>query len=81
MILDPLLSLNLPNEDNKNKGVKGGKAATSKRKKGKQGFAALSNEERSRIAAKGGRAAHKKGTAHEWNSKEAAAAGRKGGKS
>jgi len=33
------------------------------------------------IAAKGGRAVHKKGTAHEWNKKEAAEAGRKGGSS
>ena len=31
------------------------------------------------IASKGGRAAHLKGTAHEWTSEEARAAGRKGG--
>jgi general stress protein YciG len=31
------------------------------------------------IASKGGRAAHEKGTAHEWSSDEARAAGRKGG--
>jgi general stress protein YciG len=31
------------------------------------------------IAAKGGRAAHQKGTAHEWTSEEAREAGRKGG--
>lgn len=31
------------------------------------------------IASKGGRAAHRKGTAHEFNSREARAAGRKGG--
>ena len=30
------------------------------------------------IASKGGRAAHKKGTAHEWTSEEARQAGRKG---
>ena len=30
------------------------------------------------IASKGGRAAHLKGTAHEWTSEEARAAGRKG---
>jgi len=31
------------------------------------------------IASKGGRAAHEKGTAHEWSSDEARNAGRKGG--
>ena len=31
------------------------------------------------IASKGGRAAHEKGTAHEWSSAEAREAGRKGG--
>jgi general stress protein YciG len=31
------------------------------------------------IASKGGRAAHAKGTAHEWSSDEARVAGRKGG--
>ena len=38
--------------------------------------------ERSRqreIASKGGRAAHEKGSAHEWTSAEAREAGRKGG--
>lgn len=33
------------------------------------------------IAAKGGRAAHEKGTAHEFSADEARAAGRKGGQS
>jgi general stress protein YciG len=31
------------------------------------------------IASKGGKAAHKKGAAHEWTREEAQAAGRKGG--
>jgi general stress protein YciG len=31
------------------------------------------------IASKGGRAAHQKGTAHEWTAEEARIAGRKGG--
>jgi len=31
------------------------------------------------IASAGGRAAHRQGVAHEWNSEEARAAGRKGG--
>ena len=49
-------------------------------KKGKQGFASMSREAQRAIASSGGRAAHKKGTAHKWNSLEAASAGRKGGK-
>lgn len=32
-----------------------------------------------RIARKGGKAAHAKGTAHEWDTREAREAGRKGG--
>lgn len=36
-------------------------------------------ERQKEIASKGGRAAHEKGTAHEWSSVEARNAGRKGG--
>ncbi len=39
----------------------------------------MSPEKQKEIASKGGRAAHAKGTAHEWTSDEARAAGRKGG--
>jgi general stress protein YciG len=39
----------------------------------------MSPEKQREIASKGGRAAHAKGTAHEWSSEEARAAGRKGG--
>ena len=39
----------------------------------------MSPDKQREIASKGGRAAHAKGTAHEWNSDEARAAGRKGG--
>ncbi len=39
----------------------------------------MSPEERRRISALGGKAAHRKGTAHEWDLEQAAAAGRKGG--
>ncbi len=45
----------------------------------RRGFAALDAEQRRRIASMGGRAAHEKGTAHEFTSEEAAAAGRKRG--
>jgi general stress protein YciG len=47
--------------------------------RGQQGFASMSKEKQREIASKGGKAAHKQGTAHEWTSKEAAEAGRRGG--
>ena len=48
-------------------------------RKERRGFASMSAEKQREIASKGGRAAHQKGTAHEWNSEEARTAGRKGG--
>lgn len=46
-----------------------------------RGFASMDPEKQREIASKGGRAAHSLGTAHEWTSDEARAAGRKGGAS
>lgn len=48
-------------------------------RKERRGFASMSPEKQREIASKGGRAAHAKGTAHEWTSDEARSAGRKGG--
>ena len=48
-------------------------------RKERRGFASMSPEKQRDIASKGGRAAHQKGTAHEWTSDEARNAGRKGG--
>jgi hypothetical protein len=39
----------------------------------------MSPEKQREIASKGGRAAHEKGTAHEWTADEARSAGRRGG--
>ena len=44
-----------------------------------RGFASMDTQKQREIARKGGRAAHEKGTAHEFTSDEARAAGRKGG--
>ena len=44
-----------------------------------RGFASMDRSKQREIARKGGKAAHMKGTAHEWNSEEARMAGRKGG--
>ncbi len=46
-----------------------------------RGFASMNIEKRRKIASKGGRAAHAKGTAHEFTAEEARKAGRKGGRS
>lgn len=60
----------------------GSKGGRSKRalKSGRQGFASMDPDKQRKIASKGGRAAHRKGTAHEWTTEEARAAGRIGGK-
>jgi hypothetical protein len=44
---------------------------------GRQGLASMSQAKRRAIARKGGQAAHRKGTAHEWTPDEARAAARK----
>jgi general stress protein YciG len=49
-------------------------------KKGMRGFASMNPEKQRQIASIGGKAAHKKGTAHEWSSEEARMAGQKGGR-
>ena len=55
-----------------------GTVNTGQRKE-RRGFASMSPEKQREIASKGGRAAHEKGTAHEWTADEARSAGRKGG--
>ncbi len=54
-------------------------ARMSGERKERRGFASMTPEKQREIASKGGRAAHQKGTAHEWTSEEARSAGRKGG--
>ena len=44
-----------------------------------RGFASMDRIKQREIASKGGKAAHQRGTAHEWTSEEARDAGRKGG--
>lgn len=47
--------------------------------KADRGFASMDAARQREIARRGGEAAHRKGTAHEWTPEEARAAGRKGG--
>ena len=44
-----------------------------------RGFASMDKKLQLDLASRGGKAAHKKGTAHEWNKERAQAAGKKGG--
>lgn len=55
------------------------KPADVPRKKARRGFAAMSADKQRELSSLGGRAAHAKGTAHEFSSDEAREAGRKGG--
>jgi len=45
----------------------------------RRGFAGMDRDKQREIASKGGRAAHRKGTAHRFSAEEARLAGRKGG--
>lgn len=45
----------------------------------KRGFASMDKDKQREIASKGGKAAHERGTAHEFTSQEAREAGHKGG--
>ena len=47
--------------------------------KSRRGFASMNRDRQREIASKGGRAAHEKGTAHEWSADEARVAGQRGG--
>jgi general stress protein YciG len=59
-------------------GVSGNRQEASVAKEDR-GFASMDRVKQREIASKGGKAAHTKGTAHEWTSEEAREAGRKGG--
>lgn len=48
--------------------------------KSRRGFAAMDREKQKAIASKGGKAAHAKGSAHEFTPDQAREAGRKGGR-
>src|ERR1043166_1267387 len=53
--------------------------ASAHRQRSNRGFASMDQRKQKEIASKGGKAAHAKGTAHEFDSTEAREAGRKGG--
>ena len=66
------------NDNARQNGTQSGGSNPS-RTRSNRGFASMDREKQKEIASKGGRAAHAKGTAHEFDSGEAREAGRKGG--
>jgi general stress protein YciG len=52
---------------------------TPAKRSSSRGFASMDPQRQREIASEGGRAAHERGTAHEFTSEEAREAGRKGG--
>jgi len=67
------------NENARQNGSQNGGGSGAARTRSNRGFASMDREKQKEIASKGGRAAHAKGTAHEFDSGEAREAGRKGG--
>jgi len=57
----------------------GSQNGAQSRTRSNRGFASMDRDKQKEIASKGGKAAHAKGTAHEFDSGEAREAGRKGG--
>lgn len=68
-----------PSAGQRGPSLAGGCVVENVNRKERRGFASMSPEKQREIASKGGRAAHEKGTAHEWTADEARSAGRKGG--
>lgn len=55
-------------------------ASKKKQDTSNRGFASMDEDKQREIASKGGKAAHEKGTAHEFSHEEAVEAGREGGR-
>jgi len=63
------------NQDHDQGSKQGDKSGSQQKDTSKRGFASMDPEQQREIAAEGGRAAHEKGTAHEFTSEEARRAG------
>jgi uncharacterized protein len=72
---------NLNRQDHGESREEGARDASSPgaEKKSNRGFASMDPAKQREIASKGGRAAHEKGTAHQFSADEAREAGKKGG--
>jgi general stress protein YciG len=71
-------NLNQQNHGGRDQGAKQDATQPAQARKGR-GFASMDPAKQKEIASKGGRAAHEKGTAHQFSADEAREAGRKGG--
>jgi general stress protein YciG len=67
------------NREMEHDGVRASNGSAKRSGTSNRGFASMDRDRQREIASKGGRAAHAKGTAHEWTADEARVAGRKGG--
>src|ERR1700724_1542346 len=65
--------------DSAGRGDNASESGSAQRGRSNRGFASMDRSKQREIASKGGRAAHQKGTAHEWTSEEEREDGRKGG--
>jgi uncharacterized protein len=65
--------------DPRQSATKPDEGAPNARSKSNRGFASMDPAKQREIASKGGRAAHEKGTAHQFSANEAREAGKKGG--
>jgi general stress protein YciG len=75
-VLDPA---NNPNPEPSEEQPKTEQTTEAPKPRRPRGFAAMDRAKVSEIASKGGKAAHAAGTAHQFTSEEARAAGKKGG--
>ncbi|MDB4924020.1 KGG domain-containing protein [Mucilaginibacter sp.] len=67
-------------QENQDKSRGGSQESQENSGSSNRGFASMDDDKQREIASKGGKAAHESGHAHEFDSKEAKEAGRKGGK-
>ena len=67
------------NDNARQNGSQSSSGSGQSRTRSNRGFASMDRNKQREIASKGGKAAHAKGTAHEFDSGEAREAGRKGG--
>jgi general stress protein YciG len=77
--LDPTVTLSSTTNTSSGDGARETEAIVAPKPRRPRGFAAMDRSKVSEIASKGGKAAHKAGTAHQFTSDEARQAGHKGG--
>jgi general stress protein YciG len=77
-VAHPFEEANMNQDDNATQASETPAAAPAEKPRKPRGFAAMDPKLVSELATRGGKAAHRAGTAHEFTSEEARVAGRKG---